>query len=181
MEKPRQNAFKSKQEILEIIKWLHIKCGLSDTEHLFVLTINWLNYHEVPNVNVEITQNFYTAYCTPKSFFVEKYFDSWDPKIHSPRNYLHIFYVANPIDECSTNKLYPLAMFRNGISKKTISSYIGMMDDGIPSTSSDSAMTSKEIKNPRVTFKIQMKYIFYILKQMMMHCLIIGFKNLSFY
>ena len=31
------------------------------------------------------------------------------------------------------------------------------MDDGIPYLSSDSAMTSKENKNRRATFKIQMK------------------------
>ena len=50
------------------------------------------------DVNVEIVQNFYNAYSTPKSFFVEKYFDSWDPKIHGPRNYLQGFYVAAHIN-----------------------------------------------------------------------------------
>ena len=59
-----------------------------------MLHINWLNYHEVPDVDVWIAQNFYNAYCTPKSLFVEKHFDSWDPKIHVPRNYLWSFYVA---------------------------------------------------------------------------------------
>ena len=37
------------------------------------------------------------------------------------------------------------------------------MDDGIPSSSSDSAMTSKKKKNRRSTFKIQMKkYCLYL-------------------
>ena len=62
-----------------------------------------------------------------------------------------------PIDECGINKHYPLEMFRNGISKKTRSYYIGMMENGIPSLSSDSAMTSREKKNFRATFKTQIK------------------------
>ena len=56
-----------------------------------MLPINWLNHQEVPDINVEIAQNFYNAYCTTRYFFVEKYFDIWDPKIHGPRNYLQIF------------------------------------------------------------------------------------------
>ena len=70
---------------------LHIKCGLLDTGNLIMLHINWLNHCEVPYINVDIVQNFYNAYSTPKSLFVEKYSDSWDPKIHGPRNYLQIF------------------------------------------------------------------------------------------
>ena len=50
-----------------------------------------------------------------KSFFVEKYFETWDPKIHGPYNYPQSFYVASLIDECGTKKHYPLTMFRNGI------------------------------------------------------------------
>ena len=75
-----------------------------------MLPINWLNYRKVPDVNVDIVQNLYNAYCTPKSFFVEKYFDSWYPKIHGPHNYLQSF-----IDKYRTTKNYPLAMFLNGI------------------------------------------------------------------
>ena len=37
LEKPHPDAFTSKQETLEIIKRLHIKCGLLDNEHLFIL------------------------------------------------------------------------------------------------------------------------------------------------
>ena len=62
-------------------------------------------------------KNSYNAYCTQKPFFVEKYFESWDPKTHIPRNYLHSFYVAAIVEECGTKKHYPLAMFRNGIPK----------------------------------------------------------------
>ena len=96
---------------------LHIKCGFLDTENLFMLPINWLNHSEVTDVNVEIVQNFYNAYCTPKYVFSEEDFDCWDPKIHSPRNYLHSFYVAALIDKYGTTKYYPLAMFRNSIPK----------------------------------------------------------------
>ena len=92
---------------------------------------------------MEITQNLYNAYYTPKSFYVEKYFESWDPKIHGPRDYLQSFYVAALIDECGTNNHYPLAMFQNGIPKNTRSSYKGTMKDGTPSSSSDSEMASK--------------------------------------
>ena len=103
-----------------------------DTEHLFMLPINWFNYHEVPDVHVKIAQSFYNANCTPTYFFAEKDFDGWDPKIHGPHNYLQSFHVVYFIYKCGTNKHYPLAMFLNGISKKTRSSYIGIMEDGIP-------------------------------------------------
>ena len=48
---------------------------------------------------MDITENLYNANCTPKSFFVEKDFESWDPKIHGPRNYLQSFYVAALIED----------------------------------------------------------------------------------
>ena len=106
-----QDTFTLKQETLERIKRLHIKCVFLDTKHLFVIPINWLEYQEFVDVNVEITKILLNAYCTQKSFFVEKDFESWDPKIHGPRNYLQSFYVAALIDECGTTKNYPLAMF----------------------------------------------------------------------
>ena len=71
-------------------------------------------------------------------FFGHKYFESWNPKIHGPRNYLKSFYVASLIDKCGTNKHYPLAMFRNGIYKKERSSYKVTMNYGTPSSSYDS-------------------------------------------
>ena len=80
-----------------------------------MLPINWLNHYKVPDVNVEIMQNFYDAYSTPKSFFADKRFDSWNPKIHGPRNYLQSFYVAALINKYWTKKHYPHAMFLNGI------------------------------------------------------------------
>ena len=69
-----------------------------DTEHLFMLPMNWLEYQEVPDINVYIKEKFYNAYGT-KMFFVEKYFDSWDSKIHGPCNHLQSFYVAALIDK----------------------------------------------------------------------------------
>ena len=81
-----------------------------------MLPIICLNHREVPDVSVDVVQNFYNIYFTPKySFFVEKDFKSWDPKMHSPRNYLQSFYVAAIIDKIGTTKHYPLAMFRNFI------------------------------------------------------------------
>ena len=71
---PHQEALTPKQEILEIIKQLHTKCGILDTEHLFMLPINWLNYCDVPDVNLNIVQNFYNSYCTPKSIFCRERF-----------------------------------------------------------------------------------------------------------
>ena len=41
-------------------------------------------------VDVEISENLYNANCTP-FFFDEKDFEIWDPEVHGPRNYLHIF------------------------------------------------------------------------------------------
>ena len=98
LEKPHQDAFTSKQETLERIKLLHTKCCFLDTEHLFMLPKTWLEYQQYANVHVDITQNFYNAYCTQKYCFVEKYFESWDPKIHGPRNHLQSFYVAALIE-----------------------------------------------------------------------------------
>ena len=45
-----------------------------------------------------------------------------------------------------------------------------MTYDGIPSTSSDSATTSKRKKNCRDTFKFQMGKTIYLSKRRMMHC-----------
>ena len=64
-----------------------------------MLPINWLNHREIMDVKVEIFQIFYNAYCTPRDFFVEKYFESWYPKINGPRNYLQGFYLAALIDK----------------------------------------------------------------------------------
>ena len=120
LKQPHQDAFIPKQEILEIIKRLHKKRGFLGTEHLFMLPNNWLNQREVTDVNVDILENFYNAYGTPKYVFVKKYFDSWDPNIHGPCNYLQSFYVDAIIDKCGTTKHYPLEMYRNGISKEMI-------------------------------------------------------------
>ena len=42
LKQPHHDASTSKQETLERIKWLHIKCGFLDTENLFMIPINWL-------------------------------------------------------------------------------------------------------------------------------------------
>ena len=42
LKQTHQDAFTLKQETLERIKQLHNKCGLLDTEHLFVLPKTWL-------------------------------------------------------------------------------------------------------------------------------------------
>ena len=65
LKQPHQDTFTLKQETLEIIKQLHTKCGFLDTEHLFMLPTNWLHHKEVLDVNVDIAQNSYNAYCTP--------------------------------------------------------------------------------------------------------------------
>ena len=88
-----------------------------------------------------------------KNVFVEKDFNSWDPKIHGPRNYLQSFYVAALIEECGTTKHHPLTMFRNGISKKTRSSYKGTIKDGNPLSYYDPEMASKAKKNCCATFE----------------------------
>ena len=68
LKQPRQDAFTLKQEHLERINLLHIKCGFLDNKNLFMLNINGLKYHEVLDVNVDITQNLYNVNCTPISF-----------------------------------------------------------------------------------------------------------------
>ena len=158
-----QNAFTSKQETLEIIKRLNIKCGFLDNDHVFMLTKNSLEYLQYEDIHVEITKKLYNAYCWQK-IYVEKYFKSWDPKIHGPRNYLQSFYVAAFIEEFGNKNHYPLAMFLNGISKNTRSSYKGTMNDGTPSLSSRSKMASKKNKNRCSTFKIKIKMHCYYLK-----------------
>ena len=47
-----QYAFTPKQETLEIIKRLHIKCGLLDTEHLLIIPKTWLEYQQYADVHV---------------------------------------------------------------------------------------------------------------------------------
>ena len=72
--------------------------------------------------------------------------------------------MAALIDKCGTIKHYPLAMFQNVISKITRSSVAGNMDNIIPFSYSDSAMTSENKKNRRSTFRIQMKELCLSLK-----------------
>ena len=41
-----------------------MKCGFLNNEHLFMLPKTWLEYQQYADVHVDITQNFYNAYCT---------------------------------------------------------------------------------------------------------------------
>ena len=132
-----------KQENLERIKRLKIKCGFLDAEDLLKFPKTWLEYLQYEEVDVDISKNLYNANCTQKYFFIKKYFEGWDPKIHGPRNFLQSFYVADLIEECGNKKHYPLAMFINRISKRTRSSDKGTINDGTPSSSSYSEKASK--------------------------------------
>ena len=68
LKQPHQDTFTSKQETLEIIKWLHIKYGFLDTENLFMIPKSWLEYQQYADVHVEITKQFYNYYYTdPRS------------------------------------------------------------------------------------------------------------------
>ena len=93
MKKTYQGPFTLKQQTLEIIRRLYIKCVFLDTEHLFILPKPWLEYLQYEEVDVEISENLCNANCMPKYFFAEKDFESWDPKFYGPRNYLQGFYV----------------------------------------------------------------------------------------
>ena len=126
-------------------------------------------------------KNIYNAYCTPKYVFVDKYFERWDAKIHGSRNYLQSFYVAALIEEIGNKNHYPLAMFQNGISKKSISSYKVTMNYGTPLSSSDSEMASKVKKHFRATFEKKGICVVILLKLMMMHCLRMVQKDLLWY
>ena len=55
LKQPHQDAFTSKQETLERINRLHIKCGFLYTEHLFMLPKTWLEYQQYADVHMEIT------------------------------------------------------------------------------------------------------------------------------
>ena len=68
LKKTHQGPFISKQETLERIKRLHIKCGFLDTEHLFMIPKTWLEYLQYEEVDVDITENLYNTNCTPKYF-----------------------------------------------------------------------------------------------------------------
>ena len=118
MKQPHQDAFTSKQITLEIIKRLHIKCGFLDTEHLFMLPNNWLEYQEYADVNVYIKQNFYNTHCTKKSCFVETDFESWDSKIHGPCNYLLIFMWPLSLKNAGPRSIIHLQYFKMLFKKR---------------------------------------------------------------
>ena len=51
--------------------------------------------------------NIYIMPTVRKKIYAEKYFESWDSKIHGLCHYLQSFYVAAPIEECGNEKHYP--------------------------------------------------------------------------
>ena len=63
--KNHQGPFTSKQETLEKIKQLHIKCGFLNNEHLFMIPKIWLEYLQDEEIDVEITEFFYNSNYTP--------------------------------------------------------------------------------------------------------------------
>ena len=103
---------------------------------------------------MEISENLYNANCTPKYFFVEKDFESWDPKIHGPCNYFQSFMWPLSLRNARTRSIIHL-QFLNGISVNTRSYYKRTSNNGIPLSSSDSEMASKKNKNLRATFEKQ--------------------------
>ena len=82
-----------------------------DTDHLFVLIINGLNHRKVPDANLGILETFLRRLPYAKIFYVEKEFESWDPKILGPCNYLQSFYVADIIDKRGITNHYALVMY----------------------------------------------------------------------
>ena len=44
LKQPHMDIFTPEHKTLERIKHLYIKCGFLCTEHLFIITINWLEY-----------------------------------------------------------------------------------------------------------------------------------------
>ena len=74
--------------------------------------------------------------------------------------------MASLVEECGTDKHYPLAMFQNGIPKNTRPPYKGTMNNGNPLSSSDSEMASivKKVAVPR-------------LKKINLHCYYLKINN----
>ena len=170
LKQPHQGAFALKRYILERIKRFHIKCGFLDTEHLSMLPINLLNQYEVPDVNVENVQNLYNAYCTLIYFLLRQISIVGIPKSTVLVIIFRFFMWPLSLINTGPRNIIHLQCFKMAY-KKTRSYITGKTDDGIPSPSSDSAMTSKIKKNRRAIFKIQMKNIVYFLNQRMMHFL----------
>ena len=75
-------------------------------------------------------------------------FDSWHPKTHGPRNYLHSFYLAALIQKCREKDLYPYAEIRNlTAGRRTRSFQKENHNNGNSSSSSDDEFTPKYKKS----------------------------------
>ena len=92
---------------------------------------------------MDITETLYNANCTPKSFLLRNISRVGIPKSTVLVIFFGVFMWPISLMNVGPIKDYPLETFRNGISKSTRSSYKGKMNDGTPSSSSDSEMASK--------------------------------------
>ena len=122
----------------------------------------WIDLLKYESISDKIYENLQNDSCTPIKYFVEKFFNSWHPKTHGPRNYLQIFYLAALIQKCGGKKHYPFAEFQNVISRKgTRSSHNKRMNNGTSPSSSDNETTPKFRKsfgtNFNAKFNIRMK------------------------
>ena len=102
-----------------------------------------LDYIQYEEVDVEISENVYNANCTPKYFFVKRYFESWDPKIHGPRNYLQIFMWPLSFINAGPISIIHLQCLETVYIKRQDCLMKGTINDGTPSSSSYSEMASK--------------------------------------
>ena len=84
LKQPHPDTFTSKEETLEVIKRLHIKCGFLYNEHIFMLPKTWLDYQQY-------TQNFYNVYCTHKYFLLRRISRDRIPKATVLVNIFRVF------------------------------------------------------------------------------------------
>ena len=120
------------------------------------LLLTGQNNHEVPDVNVDIAQNFIMPTVRQNMFLLRKILIVGIPKSTVLVIIFRVFMWPLSLMNAGPRRISHLQCFEMAYQKKTIASYIGMMDDGINFFPSDSAMTYKYKKNSRATFKIKM-------------------------
>ena len=82
------------------------------------MTSKWIDLLKYEIIGDKIYENLQNAYCTPLEFFVEENFDTWDPKIHGPRNYLQSFYLAELIQKCGEKLIIHMQRFEMAVQEK---------------------------------------------------------------
>ena len=152
--KSKDEGFQSKDEAVELIKTLHIKCGFLDTYNLYMLPKNWLKCINNRAVKVDLLKTFLVSCRTNTSFFVENEFKEWDPKSHGPRNFAQSFYIASLIHYDSNQKKYPLANVRNGCRQTRTTAR--KIDGIIPTSSAESSNSEKRRMNSQSSFKAEL-------------------------